>query len=166
MVRILKPGGEEKNPEVSYLLGVSLARTGDPEEARGALKRAVAAGGAQRMTVGGKSTPLRALAAADLAFLLAEEGKSEEILRLQEVVRDQRSTRIPVRGSHGVFRGENRLIVLLRLAEAQALAREGRAEALKERLGTLTLEKGPVPWHGKVVPLEDALRELAASPGK
>lgn len=161
---MLKSGGDGKNPEVSYLLGVSLARTGDPEGAREALKRTVVTGGTQRMTVAGKPLLLRGLAAADLAFLLAEEGRSEEIVRLQEALRDQRSTRLPVRDGEGVPRGENRLLVLLRLAEAQALAREGRTEELKERLGALEMEKGPVPWKGQVVPLQDALRELPAQP--
>ncbi len=112
------------------------------------------------MTVGGQAGPLRAVAASELALLLAEGGQREELVRLQEALKDQKSTRVPVAGDDGIPRGENRLGVLLRLAEARVLAQEGREEELRELLALLSLERGPVPWKGEVRPLEEALGDL------
>jgi len=160
VIRLLKGSPGEKDPEGSYLLGVALIRAGDRAEAPGALKRAVATGGSRRVTVGGKAGSLRAVAASELALLLAEGGQGEEIVRLQEALKDQRGTRVPVAGDDGIPRGENRLGVLLRLAEARVLAQEGREEELRELLTLLSLERGPVPWKGEVRPLEEALGDL------
>lgn len=160
VIRLLGEKELLSGAEEAYLAGVAWCRLGMAERALGALKGAIARGGTLRVSVAGKPIPIRALAAYEAAFLLAEQGAGDEVARLAEALRDQRITRVPVLDGSGTVRGENRLGVLLRFAELLARKRSGDEAAGRILRDALDFEKGLVPWEGRVSPLPKVLAAM------